>query len=79
VVCAGGAVKGLVDPQKSHFEATKPRSRASSPAEKENAPYKNQVSTAGIDYNDVHTPSLRARIAVNTDTVLSPSGILNTI
>jgi hypothetical protein len=37
--------EGLVDPQRPHFKATEPRSqaRASSPAEKEDAPYKNQT------------------------------------
>jgi hypothetical protein len=34
--------EGLVDPQRPHFKATEPRSQSSSPAEKEDARYKNQ-------------------------------------
>ena len=37
--------KGPVDPKRAYFKA---RSRASSPAEIEDAPYKNQVNTAAI-------------------------------
>jgi hypothetical protein len=57
---------GMSYSQRPHFEATEPieRSRASSLAEKEVAPYKNQVSMAGIDYNDVHPPSLMFSIAL---------------
>jgi hypothetical protein len=49
--------EGLVDPQRPHFEATEPKSQALSPAEKEDTPYKNQVSTASIDYNNIQAPS----------------------
>ncbi|KAF8491208.1 hypothetical protein F5888DRAFT_1737803 [Russula emetica] len=36
--------EGLVDPQGPHFEATEPRLRASSPAEREDTLYRNQIT-----------------------------------
>src|SRR5712672_2213741 len=57
--------KTPADPQRPHFEVTESRSRASSPAEKEDIlQNQNQVSMAGIDYSDAHTPSLPFSIAL---------------
>ena len=48
--------EGLADPQSPHLEATEPRMQTSSSTEKEDESYKNEVSMAGIDYNDAHLP-----------------------
>jgi hypothetical protein len=54
----GLALEDLLGSQGPHFEATEPRARTSSTAEKEN-PYtdEKQVNMAGIDYTDAHAPS----------------------
>ena len=56
--------EGLADPQSPHSEATEPRTRTSSSAEKEDESYKNEVSMAGIDYNDAHLPPFPFCIAL---------------
>ena len=50
--------KGIADPKGSHPEATEPRSRGSSPAEKEDKlQNQNRVSMDGTVYTDAHSPS----------------------